>query len=105
MDDLGRLELAAAADAPGRVAATPVPPAVGIVAEAFSLRTPSLVTASVITDTFGGDGHSSDPWYEKASAAKFAQTAKARSARRRIIIIIIPLNYSLSLRGERRSAR
>ena len=35
VDDLGRLELAAAADAPGRVAATPVPPAVGIVAEAF----------------------------------------------------------------------
>ena len=68
------------------------------------MRTPSLVTASVITDTFGGDGHSSDPWYEKASAAKFAQTAKVRSTWRRIIIII-SLNYSLSLRGERKSAR
>ena len=32
MDDLGRLELAAAADAPGRVAATEVKKAVGIVA-------------------------------------------------------------------------
>ena len=48
VDDLGRLELAAAADAPGRVAATPVPPAVGIVAEAFGREGAVPVVAAVV---------------------------------------------------------
>ena len=48
MDDLGRLKLAAAADAPGRLAATEVPPAVGIVAEAFGRKGAVPVVAAVV---------------------------------------------------------
>ena len=48
VDDLGRLELAAAADAPGRVAATEVKKAFGIVAEAFGREGAVPVVAAVV---------------------------------------------------------